>query len=400
MDSRNRVNARLVLLGAAALLLVRCESTDLLAPTDGQLTVTALPQTAVVDAAGGRARSTIRAEVTDAGRIPVESAAVTFSPAAGTLIDNTCISGECSLEAEACTTDADCPLPSTTTRTEKTNSKGVAEVVLVVTAGDGGTVAVTATSGALSDSANVGNPLDVDNDPPEAEIAALQSSPVLSGGPVDFDGSSSSDPDGDAITCYQWTISSSIPIENRTGCVPQPAPPAPSDDHECVIQGAGDTLITLNYFEEQRLTVTLAVSDGAPADVDCFRSGPILGSPPLSALTDSVSNFVVCNNDPPVAEAGDYPNPFPLVSGTVTVVLDGSGSSDPENLGDNSGLTFSWTCGNNTSAPNGETTTCNYTVAGTYTVQLTVTDQGNPGPNGEPSCGKQDTDTTLIEVTN
>ncbi len=227
----------------------------------------------------------------------------------------------------------------------------------------------------------------MENDAPEAEVAALQSSPVLSGGPVDFDGSGSSDPDGDPITCYQWTISSSIPIENRTGCVPPVI-----DDFECVIQGAGETLLTLNYTEEQRLTVKLAVSEAAPADVDCFRAGPIVATPPMSVFTDSISNFVLCNNDPPIAEAGSYAS-VALVAGTASVVLDGSGSSDLETA--NGGLSFNWTCGNGTSAT-GENTSCNYTVAGSYTIQLTVTDPGN----GQGSCGKSDTDSAVVQVTN
>jgi hypothetical protein len=97
-------------------------------------------------------------------------------------------------------------------------------------------------------------------------------------------------------------------------------------------------------------------------------------------------NIAVTDNDPPVANAG--PDQSVVVNQTVT--LDGSGSTD------NIGVTvYKWDLdasnGVNWAAPdvNGVIVTTNYSVTGTYTVTLQVSD----------AAGSTATDTAQITVT-
>ena len=93
-------------------------------------------------------------------------------------------------------------------------------------------------------------------------------------------------------------------------------------------------------------------------------------------------SYQICANRAPVADAQA------TVNGR-TVTVDGSGSTDPD--GDT--LTFSWNCGNQTTAT-GETAVCTYTLTqnGPFTITLTVTDE----PAGCPA--RSDTDTTVVTI--
>jgi serine protease len=97
-------------------------------------------------------------------------------------------------------------------------------------------------------------------------------------------------------------------------------------------------------------TVTLVVNDGK---VDSLPSTK-------SATIEEV-------NDPPVADAG--PDQTSLVGESVT--FDGSGSYDI----DDGIAAYAWSFGDQTTA-SGITATHSYLTAGTYTVTLTVTDDG------------------------
>ncbi|MBL7189821.1 MAG: PKD domain-containing protein [Phycisphaerae bacterium] len=83
--------------------------------------------------------------------------------------------------------------------------------------------------------------------------------------------------------------------------------------------------------------------------------------------SDSISVTVDNINDPPVADAG--PDQTATVGQTVN--FDGSGSSDP----DGTIVSYDWDFGDD-STGTGKTIAHEYSIAGTYTVTLIVTDNG------------------------
>ncbi len=163
-----------------------------------------------------------------------------------------------------------------------------------------------------------------------ATIAAANQPPVSDpGGPysgtanvaLTFDGSGSSDPDGDPLT-YAWDFGDG---NNGTGISP-----------------------THTYGAAGIYTVTLVVSDGL-AD-----SAPATTTATIAAA-----------NQPPVANPGGpyfWSDGFPLS-------FDGSGSSDP----DGDPLTYAWDFGDGNNGT-GVTPTHTYPAAGVYTVTLVVND--------------------------
>jgi len=151
-----------------------------------------------------------------------------------------------------------------------------------------------------------------------------------------FDCSGSYEPDGDPLT-YAWDFG-----DGTTGTGVNPP-------H---VYTAGGTY-----------TVTLVVNDGK------VNSEP-------STTTADITEI----NDPPVADAG--PDRTVIVDEVVT--FDGSGSYDI----DGTIIAYDWDFGDG-STGTGVTTTHAYGVAGTYTVILTVTDNG----------GLTDTDEAIVTVT-
>ena len=142
------------------------------------------------------------------------------------------------------------------------------------------------------------------------------------GQPVFFDGSGSSDPDGDTIT-YTWDFGDGT---TATGATPS---------HTYAASGA--------------FTVTLTVTDECGASSSCETTATISDEP----------------NDPPICDAnGPY-------TGTVgqAVSFDGSGSSDPDGTVDS----YAWDFGDG-STGSGSNPTHTYVTSGTFTVTLTVTD--------------------------
>jgi len=175
---------------------------------------------------------------------------------------------------------------------------------------------------------------------------AVATSDVTSGAPslaVQFTGDTSSDPDtGDTLT-YAWNF------------------------------GDGSTATTANpshsFTTAGTYTVTLTVTDD--------------GTPALNS-TDTITIIVTDANQAPTAVATSD-----ITSGEVSLAVQFTGdtSTDPDN-GDV--LTYTWDFGDGSTA-----TTANpshtFTTAGTYTVTLTVTDDGTPALNS--------TDTIAIIVT-
>ncbi len=135
---------------------------------------------------------------------------------------------------------------------------------------------------------------------------------------VAFDGSGSSDPDGDALT-YAWTFGDGT---TGTGVTP-----------------------SHTYAAAGTYSVQLTVSD----------PGGLTG-------TKTASVTVSKANQAPVASFTSTPT-------NLSVAFDGSGSSDPD--GDT--LTYAWTFGDG-STGTGVSPSHTYAAAGTYSVQLTVSD--------------------------
>ncbi|WP_024480883.1 PKD domain-containing protein [Cellulophaga baltica] len=162
---------------------------------------------------------------------------------------------------------------------------------------------------------------------------AIATSDVTSGAPslaVQFTGETSSDPDtGDALT-YAWDFG-----DGSTATTPNPS----------------HTFTTAGTY-----TVTLTVTDD--------------GTPALNS-TDTITIIVTDANQAPTAVATSD-----ITSGEVSLAVQFTGdtSSDPDS-GDV--LTYAWDFGDGSTA-----TTANpshtFTIAGTYDVTLTVTDDGTP----------------------
>jgi len=148
--------------------------------------------------------------------------------------------------------------------------------------------------------------------PPQAALTT-----ATSGLTVSFDASGSSDPDGDALT-YAWDF---------------------GDGAKATGVKASHTYTAAGTF-----TVKLTASDGTLA----------------AAATRTVT----------VAEPNRAPGAaFTVSASELTVSFDASGSSDP----DGDALTYAWDFGDGAKAT-GVKASHTYTSAGTYTVQLTVSD--------------------------
>lgn len=190
----------------------------------------------------------------------------------------------------------------------------------------------------------------VDSDPETVTITTLNSKPVANAGPaqsalvgqtVQLDGSGSRDADRDSLT-YFWSFTS-----------------APTGSITTLLN---DTTVNPTFAPDVAglYVVQLIVNDGK-TDSDPDTATVTVTEPPSSG------------NHPPVADAG----PAQTVQIGWTVVLDGSGSSDP----DGDSLTYQWSLA---SVPAGSTATLTGAdtatpffvadVAGSYTAQLTVGD--------------------------
>lgn len=172
------------------------------------------------------------------------------------------------------------------------------------------------------------------NSLPEADVGGPYSG--TEDEPITFDGSGSSDLDGDTLT-YMWNFGDGL---TGTGVSP-----------------------THRYTAGGSWNVSLVVNDGK---VDS------LPSEDTATITEV--------NDPPVADAG--PDQTAFVG--IAVSFDGSNSYDIDDGIDQ----YNWAFGDGT-VGNGETATHTYPTAGTYTVSLTVTD----------FFGDQGTDTAIVSVT-
>jgi PKD repeat protein len=159
--------------------------------------------------------------------------------------------------------------------------------------------------------------------PPVAAFTAAPN-PVLTGLPVSFDASRSSDPDGGQVIGYSWDFGDSTFSTSS----------APS--HAYAVAGS--------------YTVALTVTDNG-------------------GNSNTTSQTITITDRPPVAAFTLAPNPvFTAFTGGL-VRFDASGSSDP----DGQVTAYAWDFGDGTTGA-GATPAHAYTVGSTYTVKLTVTD--------------------------
>jgi PKD repeat protein len=159
--------------------------------------------------------------------------------------------------------------------------------------------------------------------PPSPSFSVTSSTPTAAT-PTGFDGSASSDPEG-TIASYQWSFGDGT---SATG--EQPA-------H--------------TYAQPGLYQVKLTVTDDAGFTASTERSVAVADAPPLAS-------FAV-NTATPTAAA--------------PVSFDGSASSDP----DGTISSYEWSFGDGSTAAGGPVATHTYIAAGTYTVTLTVTDNGS-----------------------
>ncbi|HWK16580.1 MAG TPA: PKD domain-containing protein, partial [Solirubrobacteraceae bacterium] len=159
--------------------------------------------------------------------------------------------------------------------------------------------------------------------PPTAAFTLVPAS-VMTGSPVSFDASGSTDPNAVAINSYQWSFGDGS-------------------------SGAGATT-THSYAAPGSYTVTLTVTDSIG-----FSSAP-------------VTRQVTVLGPPTPAFAASPANPG---AGSI-VSFDAGASSDPNHGGSVS--SYSWSFGDGTAGASGVTTRHAYAAAGTYPVTLTVTD--------------------------
>jgi PKD repeat protein len=166
------------------------------------------------------------------------------------------------------------------------------------------------------------------------------------GQPVSFDGTGSTDPDG-TIASYAWDFGDG---STGTGATP-----------------------THTYAAAGNFTVTLTVTDNDGASSTCTTTANITATP----------------NEPPICDAN---GPYTGTEG-LPVTFDGSGSSDPDGTVD----AYAWDFGDG-STGTGVSPTHTYATAGTFAVELCVTDNDGAtsccqtsatiaaGPNQPPIC--------------
>lgn len=176
----------------------------------------------------------------------------------------------------------------------------------------------------------------VENLPPTAD-AADNYREVIVNDTVNFDGTNSSDPNGDPLT-FDWDFG----------------------------DGSTSTGATTNhtYTETGTYNVTLTTTDDAN-----------------NSDSETVTVVVEPNNTAPTADAGSNMT----VETNVSATFNASNSSDPD--GDN--LTYDWDFGDGATAT-GEVVNHTYDTEGTYNATVTVTDEH----------GATDTDTIVVSVEN
>ena len=193
---------------------------------------------------------------------------------------------------------------------------------------------VTDDNGAVGE---VSHPITINNNAPTASWVADNYN-INPGDTVTFDGTGSSDPDGDSLT-YEWKLGDGTVIGT-------------------------EAVITYTFYTSGNYQVILTVTDDDP----------------LNPMSDSASGIIYVNS-PPIADAG--PDQYVHLFYEMPVEFDGSGSYDE----DGEIVEYYWDFGDGGSGY-GVTIEYSYTYTGEFTVTLTVTDDD----------GLTDDDTCIITV--
>lgn len=338
------------LVAGLILFAAACEDSDIIAPAESTFTITSGTPIFSIEAGSGDAIVSypITVRIFDASSLPQSGVRVFFTADGGQLT-----SGVGGL---------------------LTDGTGSATDTLTLRLSDPAAVTVTGSSGSLSEGVEVSNAL-LGNLPPTAVIEVTPPTPGQVGTQVRFDGSGSTDPDGDQITCYQWTITSDC----DPGCDPNVDPDCDPNcrPSETII---GQQTVPRTYGGTQNLVVVLQVSDELDARANCLAGRPV--APELfSPDSDSIVYDINCSNTTPVARTTGNQTGF-LQSGGI-VNLNASLSSDP----DGTIVRFVWDCGGGTvvgSVPVSGTqdsadalVQCQYTTTGNRQATVTVFDDGD-----------------------
>ena len=235
------------------------------------------------------------------------------------------------------------------------------------------------------------------NQPPVANAGTDQSFDCVVGSvDVTFDGSGSSDPDGDVLT-YSWSgsfgtvtgVNASVSLRDGTHIITLTVADgnaATSSDELTVSIVTDNTAPVITLLGDNPVVIPRFIAFGDPGanvtdECDASPSLTIIGTVNMNTigtyeltytatdaanLSASVTRVVEVVNLDPIASAGDD-QAFDCIAETADVTLDGSGSSDPD--GDT--LTYTW------SGPFGTVEGMSAIVSlgnGTHSVTLTVDD--------------------------
>src|SRR5262245_15505063 len=305
----------------AVLLLAGCDHADPVAQDDNTIDMDASPD--VINLGSNpEGNSTITAPVKDDKGVPQPGVTVKFKTTAGRMD-----SGGSGVQTDAA---------------------GEAKDILTT----GADATVTAKSGPISGDIDVF--IGGVNHAPTANFTINPTSQIP-GGLVTFDGSSSTDPEGNAtVASWIWTLTSDNPDTSPTG------PAQCTGTNPIICTFPGQSSFTKTFTNSQTVAVALQVEDDQG----------------LGSSNANTKTLTITGNLPPIANAGSNI----LTTVNTQVNFDGSLSAD-QNPG---GLIvrWDWTFGDgNSSLNNGSaTTTHTYTAASgaqPYTVQLTVWDNGD-----------------------
>jgi len=382
-----------VLLAVLLVGLTACEDSDITAPEGSTITLTPTPQFVLIDRDAGETegQTSLVAQLTDAGGLPIDGVPLFFTSDGGLLgsATNICpLSGQCSRTPQtACDTDEDCPVVPGPPDVRNTNANGIVSDVLKIRLdGDPDVVNVSVQGTNLGATAsvtkNVFDPIDA-----VAVIGADPSIGQRNGLFFSLDGGgSTTDPQRD-LTCFDWSIEADIPVfaiggSGCAGCT------SGSCSTSCAERGSFASLLTLkvgtvNETVDSNLTVRLKVSD--KPNLDCANAE----EEDFSIFEGSVNYAIRCDLTDPTVNAGNSQSgsladaPTGRVDFTLTAVAE-----DPESPE----LSYLWTCPNASTIqpPTGEaqSVTCTYTTTASDTATLSVTN----------SCGRVATDSVVLTV--
>ena len=344
-----RTTGWIAIAAAATVLLAGGCDDGTLTPSDGTLLMSASPTRVVIDLLELEPNGTSRisAQLFNASELPLKDAVVNFSTDGGAMASQTnlCLSGSCSLSADACARDRDCPTAEP--RPVLTDENGFARDTLKLKFSDPGSVTVVATSGSLTQSVDVEAVVPV----LDAVLTADPPNEAQNGARVTFSGRSSATSEA-AISCYVFVLDdgTSTQVEaNQTG------------EWEFSQLGTRGATTTTTY------DVALSVTDDPTTicgPTACGTDG--LSCPTGWAGPDTLSYQTVCSVDPPVAAIEE--DSRNATTKTITV-------RDASSTGDTAITGREWDCGDGNGFSDGLVAqTCDYDDADTTskTIRLRI----------------------------